>query len=96
MTCLRRNLCGLTYVLYMTLDRDSAFADSRQGLIDKFCAVFPLMLVVLAYIFDSDDNMDTSKVNPSPNLNPNPNPNPSPNPNPNPGEWTSQRRSTLM
>ncbi len=58
---LRRNLCGLTYCLYLTLDRDSAFADSRQGLIDKFCAFFPLALVVLAYLFDSDENMD-SKV----------------------------------
>ncbi len=71
--CLRRNLCGLTYVLYLTLDRDSAFADARQGLVDKFCTVFPLVLLVLAYIFDSNDNMDPSKVNPNPNPNLNPN-----------------------
>ncbi len=88
--CLRRNLCGLTYVLYMTLDRDSAFAESRQGLVDKFCTVFPLVLVVLAYIFDSDDNMDPSKVNPNPKPSSNPNPNSHPypsidsNPYPNP------------
>ncbi len=53
-------MCGLTYSLHATLDRDSTFADSRQGLIDKFCFVFPLALVVLAYVFDSDEHMDSS------------------------------------
>ena len=61
--CFLRNLCGLTYSLYATLDRDSAFADSRQGLIDKFCFVFPLALVVLAYVFDSDEHMASSVEN---------------------------------
>jgi hypothetical protein len=44
------------------LDRDSAFADARQGLVDKFCVLFPLVLVVIAYVFfDSDDNMGEKK-----------------------------------
>ncbi len=53
------NLCGLTYTLYTTLDRDSAVADSRQGLIDKFCVVVPAVIVVLAYVFDSKENMES-------------------------------------
>jgi hypothetical protein len=57
------NLCGLTYTLYVTLDRDSAVADSRQGLIDKFCAVAPTVLVALAYLFDSDENMESNVGN---------------------------------
>ncbi len=53
------NLCGLTYSLFLMLHRDSALAESRQGLIDKFCAAVPLVLVVIAYLFDSDENMDS-------------------------------------
>jgi hypothetical protein len=57
------NLCGLTYTLYMTLDRDSAIADSRQGLIDKLCAVVPAVIVALAYVFDSEKNMESNVSN---------------------------------
>ena len=62
-TFLRRNLCGLTCILYLTLARDSALTDSREGLVNKFCVVFPLVLVVLAYVFDSDENMDSGVDN---------------------------------
>jgi hypothetical protein len=61
--CFLRNLCALTYSLHATLDRDSTFADSKQGLIDKFCVVFLLALVLLAYVFDSDKHMDSSVEN---------------------------------
>ena len=57
------NLCGLTYTLYTTLDRDSAVADSRQGLIDKFCIIVPVVIVVLAYVFDSKENMESNVGN---------------------------------
>ena len=59
----RSNLCGLTYTLYTTLGRDSAVADSRQGLIDKFCAVVPATIVALAYVFDSEQNMESNVGN---------------------------------
>ena len=57
------NLCGLTYNLYTTLDQDSAVADSRQGLIDKFCAVVLAVIVALAYVFDSEENMESNVGN---------------------------------
>jgi hypothetical protein len=57
------NLCGLTYTLYATLGRDSVVADSRQGLIDKFCAVAPTVIAALAYVFDSKKNMESSVGN---------------------------------
>jgi hypothetical protein len=55
-----RNLCGLTYTLYTTLDQDSAVADSRQGLIDKFCAVVPAVIVARV---DSEENMESNMGN---------------------------------
>ena len=54
------NLCGLTYNLYTTLDQDSAVADSRQGLIDKFCAVVPAVIVARV---DSEENMESNMGN---------------------------------
>jgi hypothetical protein len=57
------NLCALTYTLYTTLDRDSAIADLRQDVVDKFCVVVPAVIVALAYIFDSDDNMELNVGN---------------------------------
>jgi hypothetical protein len=57
------NLCGLTYSLYTTMDRNSAVANSRQRLIDKFCVVIPAVIVALAYAFDSEKNMGSNVGN---------------------------------
>jgi hypothetical protein len=60
---LPRNLCGLTYNLYASLNGGTASSTLMRGVAAKFVLGFPLVIVVLAYIFDSEANMDPDEEN---------------------------------
>ncbi len=61
---LPRNLCGVTYNLYASLNKRTTASNTlMRGGVAKFALGFPLAIVVLAYIFDSERNMDPDVEN---------------------------------
>jgi hypothetical protein len=61
---LPRNVCGMTYNQYASLNGSTASNTlMMRGVVAKFVLGFPLVIVVLAYIFDSKANLDPDVEN---------------------------------
>jgi len=57
------NLAGLTYGLFATMNSADGYGRRKEGIVNVGCVVVPIVITILAYVFEDEENMASNVEN---------------------------------